>query len=333
LSKRHAGLIHGPRRFHQVIAHRNIIKDAGRIFFWFPVRWAVTLAPDVCVYLLGGAFGAMDYLFSGRSRTRRMVKNVTRALGEAAAPETIVRKNLQNHCRNVLEFIKYPRITASNMSRCLCFDGINLLEQELKKGKGVLLVTAHFGAKQLLQVGLGHSGHRVNQINYHMSSEELSYVQKNVSQRQRKKIEARIPAVFIPAGSFLRSAYNCLKNNEVLIVAGDGSGIREHMDDSYCPFDFLGKRMLFPVGPASLAERTGAQMIPVFVVRDRTKHRIVFEQPIDPRRTSIQDATGQYVGWLEDYVRKHPSLWEFWEEFDEDCLLANSTESGEKCTG
>ena len=238
-----------------------------------------------------------------------------------------VRRNLQNHFRNVLELIKYPRITPPNISDLLYFDGIDYLDNELKKGKGVILLTAHFGAKQALQIGLGLKGYRVNQINYHMSSEELSWVQKYISQKQRIKIEEQIPVNFIPVNGFMRSAYECLKNNQILIIAGDGIGLKSHMDKSYLPFDFLGAKMLFPTGMASMARRTGAVVIPVFDIRENSKHRIVFEQSINVEHQTDIDSVTEYVRLLEKYVRQHPALWEFWEEFEEGNLIAVSDDS------
>ena len=82
--------------------------------------------------------------------------------------------------------------------------------------------------------------------------------------------------------------------------------------------------MLFPTSSAALAKRTGALIVPVFVVRERTKHRIFFEPPLSDSQNEELSLIGQYVQSLEKYVRKYPSLWEFWEEFDEDNIVIDS---------
>ncbi len=308
-----------------MITHRNILKDLGRLIFWFPLRWFVNLAPFPFVYRMGGILGYADYLFSGPNRINKMVENISRAFRDDPTElrKTII-NNLKTHCRNVLEFIKYPQLRPDNLSDLLSFEGLGFLDRELAKGKGVMLATGHFGAKQLLQVGLGCRGYKVSQVHYHMSRSELTFIQKYVSQKQRIKIEEGIPAKFIPANSFLRRAYSSLKQNQVLIIAADGVGLPEHMKKGYSPFSFLGKRMLFPINVASLATRTGASIVPAFVIREGVRHKLVIEPAIRVDSRSIEEIVGDFVEILEKYVQRYPHLWEFWEEFDEGNLIAAS---------
>lgn len=306
-----------------MIAAPNLLKDLGRIIFWYPVRWLVLLSPFPLVYWAGALLGQLDYLISGRGRVRRMTANLGRALGcSRQQAEQIVRTNLVNHSRNVLEFIKYPGLGYKQLSSLVMFQGLDYLEEGLKNNQGVLLVTAHFGAKQLLQIALGQRGYTVSQVHYHMQRSELTLVQKHVSQRFRKQVEERLPVTFIPANGFQRKALLALRNNGVLIVAGDGSGLVSLIDKSYRPFDFLGSRMLFPTGAGAMAKRTGAVLLPVFVVREGVQHRIVFEPPI-PVDDPLQ-MVESYVRVLERYVKHYPHLWEFWEEFSEGHLLVPS---------
>ncbi len=308
-----------------MIAHRNLLKDIGRVLFWFPLRWCVNLMPFLVVYWIGGILGCIDYLFSGPKRIKKMVKNISQVfeLNEKEAKRTIV-NNLQNHCRNVLELTKYTKLNKENIANFLSFEGLEILDRELAKGKGVILATSHFGAKQLLQVGLGLCGYKINQISYHLKGGELSFIQKCVSQKQRKKIEDKIPAKFISAKDFLRPAYDCLKENQILIIAADGVGLVKYMGKEYAPYSFLGKEMLLPKNVASLAKRTGASMVPAFVVREGEKHRIIVEPALSVNEQPTEEIFEQFVRVLEKYIRQYPSLWEFWEEFEEGNLLVAS---------
>ncbi len=313
-----------------MIARKNIIKDLCRLLFWYPLRWLVLPLPFIVVYWIGGVMGDVDYFISGRKRVWKMRTNVSNTFGiNGKKAKNIVRKNLRNHLCNVLELMKYPNLNRQRIASLVHYDGINHLNTALEKGKGVILLTAHFGAKQLLQVALGLQGYELNQINFHMNEEELSYIQKQISQRQRISIEKLLPLNFILAKGFMRPVFNCLKKNEVLIIAGDGIGLKRHMDTSYSPFDFLGKKMLFPTNAVVLAERTGAIIVPVFVIREKTKHRIVFEPPVNCDCGSGEhvETVKKYVILLEKYVRRYPYLWEFWEEFDEENLLISSSKN------
>jgi len=305
-----------------MIARKNIIKDLFRLLFWYPIRWLILPLPFSALYHIGGLLGEIDYIVSGRKRIQRMSRNISEALGiNRRTAKQIVRKNLRNHLRNVLELIKYPQLNRSNITSIVRYNGINYLNSAMKKGKGAILLTAHFGAKQLLQIALGLQEYPLNQVNFHLDGNDLSFIQKQISQRQRINIEKKLPCNFIPSKRFMRPVFECLKRNEVLIIAGDGIGLRKHMDMTYSPFEFLGKMMLFPTNAAILAKRTGAALIPVFVVREKIKHKIIFESPLNYNSEEDMESIKKYVQLLEKYIREHPYLWEFWEEFDEDNLL------------
>lgn len=308
-----------------MIPHRNLLKDIGRLFFWYPVRWVLLLLPFSSMYRVGTLLGYINYLFSGSAIIITMRRNISEALGYSERESAnIIRRNLQNHLVNVLEFIKYPQINKNSIRTYLTVDGISTLDNELKKGKGVILATAHFGAKQFMQVGLGLMGYKLNQVHYHMNRHELTLIQRKVSQKMRRNIEDKIPASFIAAGSFIRPAYRCLKNNEVLIVAADGIGMPEHMSRGYLPIPFLGKEMLFPSNMLALAERTGATILPAFVARQEgSHHRLIIENPLHTCPGHPEKSLRDFALRLEKYVITYPYQWEFWEEFKEGTLIAN----------
>jgi KDO2-lipid IV(A) lauroyltransferase len=286
------------------------------------------------VSLVGDYLGYLDYFFSGSKRIEKMTRNISQVFErDENELKKIIKKNLQNHARNVLELIKYPQINRNNLPNFLSTEGLENLDRELQKGKGVILATAHFGAKQLLQVGLGLSGYKLNQIHYHMTEDELSFIQKRVSQKQRIRIEQQIPITFIASNSFLRSVYNCLKKNEIVIIAADGIGIPKHMKKGYEPFNFFNKKMLFPTNIATLSKRTGASVLPVFVVREgNIKHKMIIEPPINTNG-SDDNPVKTFIGSLEKYIRQYPHLWEFWEEFEEETLIVDPDKKEDSVEG
>ena len=81
--------------------------------------------------------------------------------------------------------------------------------------------------------------------------------------------------------------------------------------------NFFGIKAATTPGPALLALRTGALLVPIFMIREGFgRHRVIVEAPIDVVRTNDEAAdvvaiTQKYVDILEKYVRKYPSQW-FW---------------------
>ena len=277
--------------------------------------------PFFFTYYLGSILGRIDFFISNKKCIGKMNTNLCRALEiNKMDARNIIKDNLCNHMRNMLELIKYPQTTKENIHKLVYYDGINHLSEALEKGCGVILLTAHYGAKQLLQVALGLEGYSVNQINYHLGDDELTFTQKRISQHQRRNIEEKLPLRFISANGYMRAAFEALGRNQLLIIAGDGIGLKRYMNKSYKRFSFLGQKMFFPTNTIKLAHRTRASIIPVFVVREKRKHRIAFEPPLDWNAKNNYAMVYQYVNILEKYVCLHPSFWDFWEEFDEENL-------------
>jgi len=312
-----------------MIIHKNLLKDAGRLFFWYPIRWLVLLLPFSAVYFLGGLFGRIDLLASGGRRRAVMLGNIEAALG--CAPQEarrILEANIQTHCRNVLEFLKYPSLVKKGRAaKVVSVRGGENLAAAAAQGRGVILATAHFGAKQQLQVVVPALGYKVNQYIYHAPPSELSFVQRQVAQRLRLRIEASFPVAYMQAGRFLRKGFECLKAGEVLILAADGSGVADHIDASYKAFPFLKSQILLPVNMVPLARKTGAAIVPVFVVRNGWRHEVVFEPALPLADASDEAAMTQYARLLESHICARPELWEFWEEFCEGKLVPGAASS------
>jgi len=296
------------------IQRHNWLRDIAKIVYWFPVRWLFLALPFSAVRRLSKIVGGVDHLLSTRGRRARMVTGLSRVFGEGRS-WAIMRENLQQYCRCMMEFTKYPQITPGNIDRIVTFAGLDRLDDALRGGKGVVLVTAHFVGKQILQVGLGHKGYKINQINYNLPPDELSFIQRVVGQRQRMRIEERIPARFIPADGYMREVFRCLQSNEIMIVTGDGSGLKDRMSKSFVRIPFFDTEALFPRSPVAMARKTGATLVPAFVVRDGARHRIVIESPLEVAGHSDDDIVRSYARVLEEYIRRYPELWEFWEEF------------------
>ncbi len=81
--------------------------------------------------------------------------------------------------------------------------------------------------------------------------------------------------------------------------------------------DFFGQPASTVTGPAVLALRTGAAVIPAFIIRQTEgKHKIIYGQQIElinsgNRQADIQANMQQFTRAVEECVRKYPEQW-FW---------------------
>lgn len=320
-----------------MIIRDNPVRDLAKLVAWYPLRWFVTLAPWGVAYFLGTLVGrAYCLLFSGK--VRRIADNMRSALGNSLTEadamrhaQTIVTRHYVEH----MEFYKLATLTPKNLSRHVTMEGIEHVECALQTGGGAVLVHMHFGSKQFPLVALGLNGYPVTQVGYRdTGAGDYSFIHRHVHLRLRLRIEARFKARHVHVGNTMRPLYRCLENNELLMIAGDGVGGARKPGDNYLPVPFLAKTMLFPPGPARLAQSTGAHVIPVFCIQEQGqwRYRVRFEPPLELDRTEnprvdIRTNTERYARIFETYVERYPDHWMFWEEFVPGHLLAAEQEN------
>jgi len=175
------------------------------------------------------------------------------------------------------------------------------------------------GPRLLSLFALGLKGYKVNQIEGPVI-EGLSAF-GDYCARQKVALEKSIPATLINGRQFLRPAFDALRNNEIVMMAGDGMGGGKFLGRQLS-INFLGHRLKFPAGPVVLASKTGASLLPLFTVRNEgdTPYRAILHPPLAVRHERLREeevliCMEEFVALLEKYVMKYPFLWHFWDEF------------------
>lgn len=245
-------------------------------------------------------------------------QNLTEVFGvkDGVWMSEVVKTYIKNHYMNQLQIMFFPKLRLSNIDKIHIFGGLDLLNKELKKGKGCILLHAHFGPTQLPLHILGIKGYDMVQVGY-LTDKGLSYIGASVAFRLRTKLESKIKANIIQADGFLRPLFQCLKSNGVLMITGDGAGGKEFIG-TYRPFPFCNGTYLFPIGAATLAAKTGAPILPMFITVENGKYKTNIEPPIYVKNDDkdIYRATSNFVKIFEIYLKKNPGFWHFWDELE-----------------
>lgn len=314
-----------------MIIRDSLLRDMAKLVAWYPLRWFVTLNPWCMAYFLGNTVGRLDSVISG-GRVARIMANLRHAFGDSRPDDelrTIATAVVRRHYVEHMEFYKFASLRPSNLSKRIRFEGKEYLDRALAEGHGAVLVHMHYGCKQFPLVALGLMGYEVAQLGYRdPTAEDHSFIHRNVHLRIRMKLEDRFRVRHVHVGNSLRPAYDVVRKNGVLMITGDGIGGIRGAGPNYLPVTFLGQTMLFPPGPARIAAKTGAALLPLFCVQnpDNT-YRAVIEEPISLQSTGDREAdtlenTCRFAARFAEYVTRYPDHWMFWEEFTPGNLLA-----------
>ena len=106
------------------------------------------------------ALGRLFYLLHFRLR-RVGMRNLELAFPEKSRAERarILRGVFTSLGRELAELCQFPRYTRENVDKVVVYDGLENFEQAYARGKGVLFLTAHFGAWELSAFAHSLHGH------------------------------------------------------------------------------------------------------------------------------------------------------------------------------
>jgi KDO2-lipid IV(A) lauroyltransferase len=226
----------------------------------------------------GISFAQLIYLLHPRLRHVGM-RNLALAFPEKTNSERarILRGVFTSLGRQLAEVCHFPKYTLKSVNQIIVYDGFENYERAHARGKGVLFLTAHFGGWELS--AFSHSMH------------DNTVVDKD---------------------DFVRGLLAAMKKGEVVGIL---------MDTNMTPpqgifVNFFGIPACTASGPARIALRTDAAVVPTFTIWDPAlrKYRLRFDPAVELIRTSDNEAdiianTQMFTKIIEDYVRRYPEQW------------------------
>lgn len=286
-------IVRGKRLKHLV--YFLIAKLAMRFILFLPRRLAIAL---------GVLFGDVAFILAKRERTRGL-HNLSLAFGSERSVleiKGILHECFRNIGKGLMEFIQLPKLNPSNIGKLVKFEGKQNLDEALGKGRGVIIITAHFGNWELLGASFSILGYPSNTIVRPAKMKRIDELVNNYRERTGLKCIRRDMSI--------KRAVRCLRRNELLGILAD---VDTKVDGVFV--DFLGQPSYTPKGPVILSMKTGAVMLPAFIIRQKDNtHRLVIEKALDLNFTGNIEhdmiANIQaYTRVIESYIRKYPEQW------------------------
>lgn len=214
----------------------------------------------------------------------------------------------RNFGKYLTDFLRTPTLNRNNLQDYIVLENLGFIDEELKVGNGVILISAHMGNWELGGMGMAAAGYRVLVVALeHKSSRVNEFF---IRQRTKQGVEV---ATLKNAG---KKCWEALKDNKSVALVADrdfsGNGIA---------VKFFNKDTLIPRGPAVFSRRNNTAIVPAFVVRQPDdRFKLIFEPPIKPVITDneeddIRAITQRIAKAIEEYVRRYPTQWLVFREF------------------
>jgi phosphatidylinositol dimannoside acyltransferase len=267
--------------------------------------------PRWCMPALAKTIGLAAWLVAGKARKQATI-NMIYVLGPQVQATRAGRRRLrrtvqgmfQNNVRNYLELFSLSHLQPETlMRRFEQIDGREYLDGALALGKGAIIFSAHLGPFDYMVQGFPIEGYQVT-----IPVEQLKD-QRILDLMLKLRRSRGINFVSLGGSSAMRTIIQALRNNQLVLITADRSIQGESVEKP-----FFGSTARLPIGPALLAQHTGAPLLGGFGWRTSNTSMHVQFIPLSLELTEEERANTDklmcgLIEILERFIKAHPEQW------------------------
>ncbi|MGA2307263.1 MAG: phosphatidylinositol mannoside acyltransferase [Acidimicrobiales bacterium] len=227
---------------------------------------------------------------------------------DAALVRRLSRRSYRATGRYWLEGARLPYTPPDTVRGRMIFEGEGeaVVRATMAEGRGVVMALPHVGSWEWGGTWLALEGMPMTAVVERVEPERL--FEWFVDQRREMGLTA------VPLGGSGPVLVRALKNRALVGLVSDrdlsGNGV---------DVEFFGERTTLPGGPATLALRTGAVLLPVVVYSGPGNwHTGVVHPPLDTTRSrslraDVARLTQELATCFEGFIRRHPEQWHLYQ--------------------
>lgn len=235
--------------------------------------------------------GALVYLINRKRRSIAYTNLKAAFCGEKGPAEIrrIVKGVYQNLAQVFVELLRFPATDDEYISRFISISGLDRVGAARSAGKGVIILAAHFGNWELPGLVGGRKGFPITVLAREQKHTRLNELLNSYRALSGSKV--------IKKGLATRELIKALRANEIIGILGD-----QDAGKLGTLVNFFGRPASTHAGAFVFAEKTGAPIIPIFMIRQKGPyHRLEVLEPVDSAR--------KFSATLEEYARRFPEQW------------------------
>ena len=255
--------------------------------------------------VVGARIGALAFRVLGRLR-RVGLRNLEMAFPEkgVAERERLLRVEYRNLGYLLAEFCQMPGYSADRASRFIRYEGLENYLRARDRGKGVLVLTGHLGAWELSSFYHSLMGMPMGMV---------------IRRLDNPLVDAFVNRVRCLHGNRVIHKDDFARGLIASMRAGETVGIL--MDTNMTPpqgvfVPFFGVQACTASGMARIALKTGAAVVPGFLLWEEGEQKYVLRFGEEVAVTSTGDAeadalanTDRFTAVIEGYIRQYPEQW------------------------
>ncbi|MFH0772525.1 MAG: lysophospholipid acyltransferase family protein [Candidatus Omnitrophota bacterium] len=272
-----------------------LLKIASFISLLFPIKFNEFIGRRLgeCAFFL---------LSAQRKKTLRNLRFAFHGEKSEAEIWIIAKGVFRNLGESFFEILCFPKLSPGNIDKYVKIKGLDIIEKALSQKRGFIVLSAHLGNWELLAGYFGLKKYPVTVIARRLRYEKFDRFVSSLRDRMGVNVIYRDDST--------KTILRILKDGKSLAILAD-----QDIDSIEGIFvDFMGHPTYTPTAPVMIALMTAAPIIPMFIVRERSGHKICIEGLLEleitgNREIDIKVNTQKWSNIVESYVRKYPSQW------------------------
>jgi KDO2-lipid IV(A) lauroyltransferase len=280
------------------------------------VEWAAAVAlgtffnwlPESFAYVVGGGAGRLAFHLDRRHRAIALENLAAAFPGRYPSAELnlLARAVFENLGRTAVDVARSGRLLKASGGEMFRVDGLELLQEVRARGKGVMLLTAHFGPWELLPIVASLRYEPICVVARPLDNPRLDDLLTTLRERGGNQVIRKREAV--------QAILQVLRRGETV-----GILIDQHISEREgVVVPFFGRPASTASAPALLALRSGAAVLPAGIRREsgRGRYRITLGPEVPIRRSKdlkadLVENTARFNQAIEALIRERPDHW-FW---------------------
>ncbi|HEX2121068.1 MAG TPA: tetraacyldisaccharide 4'-kinase [Thermoanaerobaculia bacterium] len=267
------------------------------------VAHAVSSLSEEAIHRWGGRLGALARRVL-RRRDRLAMRNLGIAFPGRDARE--LRRILDSCWRHfgweMLLYLRMQNLSLEEIAERCPFINAHLLEEAIARGKGTVLISAHWGGWEVAGLALTSLVRNVRTVARPLDNELL--------ERDLQRLRAKTGAEVVDRRRAARPLMKGLAENAVVVLLPDQAV--QPREGVLVPF--LGRPAWTTPAPAKMALRACSTIVFAFCIPDGLRHRLEFEEPIrvdlltEDERDPVM-LTKRINDILSRRISSRPDLW------------------------
>ena len=268
---------------------------------------AFGILPRSLAIALGRLLGLAAYVLPTKLR-RTGLRNLEIAFPDLPPQEKrrLLRGCFESLGRLVAEFSQFPSLTRERLRQMIDYDEVGLahLRAAEAAGRGVILLTGHLGAWEVLSFGWSALEYPLHFMVRPIDNPRIEALVE--------RMRTRFGNVAIDKKSAARRALKALHQGGALGILSDLN--TQEREGVFVPF--FGKLACTNAGIATLALKTGAVVIPTVAIWDAKRGKYFFhgDPAVELVRTGdhakdVELNTARFAAAMERMIRLYPEQW------------------------